>query len=204
MCGCDPRVYSPRPSQLFLMWVRSSHSAPLWDRAAHTHGPAPAGRTERPFCSPACGALRTGGTPWRPWCRPRGRQGARRRAPAAMSELAREELSALAAIYCEPGACEVLAASGDAAALSAPSPGSPGRAPGGSAPAPLTAGFSQGQPGRSRSLLSLVPAPPVPVLAAALGARSLAGPARLQSGTCAGTCGVALGAGWQLSRQTSK
>ncbi|KAL9845799.1 RWD domain-containing protein 3 isoform 2-T2 [Geothlypis trichas] len=28
-----------------------------------------------------------------------------------MSELAREELSALAAIYCEPGACEVLAAS---------------------------------------------------------------------------------------------
>lgn len=49
-----------------------------------------------------------------------------------MSELAREELSALAAIYCEPGACEVLAASGEAAALSAPSPGSPAarRSPG--------------------------------------------------------------------------
>lgn len=34
-------------------------------------------------------------------------------AAAAMSELALEELSALAAIYCEPDACEVLAVSGE-------------------------------------------------------------------------------------------
>lgn len=39
--------------------------------------------------------------------------GGRRARPAAMSELALEELSALAAIYCEPDACEVLAVSGE-------------------------------------------------------------------------------------------
>lgn len=133
--------------------------------------------TQRPFCSPPCCAGRAGGAPWRPRCRSRGRQGARRRTPAAMSELAREELSALAAIYCEPGACEVLAASGEAAALSAPSPArqSPGRKRSGAAQAgaqPL-AGVACGVSLPRR----------VTALPASLGARGPAGLARFQSGT---------------------
>lgn len=50
----------------------------------------------------------------RPATAPRRNRGrSRLRTGAAMSEQALEELSALAAIYCEPGACEVLAASGE-------------------------------------------------------------------------------------------
>lgn len=61
------------------------------------------------------------------------------RAGAAMSGQALEELSALAAIYCEPDACEVLAVSGDGGGAGCgPARGaSPGPAPGGGAAGPL-------------------------------------------------------------------
>lgn len=107
--------------------------------------------------------------------------GGRRARPAAMSELALEELSALAAIYCEPDACEVLAVSGEGGRGSSRLAGSQ---PGVIRPLPrtgpegkrLTGGCPAGQR-RLRCLLLVAeprmgPFPPVPVSSLFVGDRS--------------------------------
>lgn len=116
--------------QLARGWPRSRTLA----RLCPSHGPP---RPPKP---------RGGGRPRRATAPRRSCRRGRLREGAAMSEQALEELSALAAIYCEPGACEVLATSGEGGCCSA-RPGSralptrPGAVPLPQAQRPLPRGF---------------------------------------------------------------